>query len=213
MLLSGIYLGRGVAFTLFLLLPATPLTVLLFSASIGLLWLSTVPLTSGLVALMFGTRHVGMLFGIVFLSHQVGAFIGVWLGGGVYEATGAYEAMWVLCIALSLFAADHPPPDPRAAGDGGARREPGMSRRVRDLLLGVALTLVTFAGVAWQAGRRRPTARTATCRRSSARCTDAGLGARFRARAAYRAGHDPSNRRPSCWWRTTRSSAPSSPTT
>ncbi len=103
-LLSGIYLGRGLAFTLFLLLPATPLTVLLFSASIGLLWLSTVPLTSGLVALMFGTRHVGMLFGIVFLSHQVGAFIGVWLGGIVYEATGAYEAMWVLCIALSVFA-------------------------------------------------------------------------------------------------------------
>jgi predicted MFS family arabinose efflux permease len=103
-LLSGIYLGRGAAFTLFLLLPATPLTVLLFSASIGLLWLSTVPLTSGLVALMFGTRHVGMLFGLVFLSHQVGAFIGVWLGGIVYEATGAYDAMWVLCIALSVFA-------------------------------------------------------------------------------------------------------------
>jgi len=56
------------------------------------------------VALMFGTRHVGMLFGLVFLSHQVGAFIGVWLGGIVYEATGAYEAMWVLCIALSVFA-------------------------------------------------------------------------------------------------------------
>jgi MFS family permease len=103
-LLSAIYLGRGAAFALFLLLPATPLTVLLFSAAIGLLWLSTVPLTSGLVALMFGTRHVGMLFGLVFLSHQVGAFIGVWLGGIVYEATGAYEAMWVLCIALGVFA-------------------------------------------------------------------------------------------------------------
>src|ERR687893_676781 len=103
LLLSGIYLGRGITFALFLLLPASPLTVLVFAASIGLLWLSTVPLTSGLVALMFGTRHVGMLFGLVFLSHQVGAFIGVWLGGIVYEGTGAYEAMWVLCIALSVF--------------------------------------------------------------------------------------------------------------
>ena len=79
--------------------------MLVFAAAIGLLWLSTVPLTSGLVALMFGTRHVGMLFGVVFFSHQVGAFIGVWLGGVVYERTGAYDAMWVLCIALSVFAA------------------------------------------------------------------------------------------------------------
>jgi predicted MFS family arabinose efflux permease len=105
LLLSGIYLGRGVAFALFLLLPATPLTVLIFAASIGLLWLSTVPLTSGLVALMFGTRHVGLLFGVVFLSHQVGAFVGVWLGGAVYEATGAYDLMWWLSVALALFAA------------------------------------------------------------------------------------------------------------
>jgi len=104
-LLSGIYLGRGIAFTLFILLPATPLTVLIFAASIGLLWLSTVPLTSGLVALMFGTRHVGLLFGVVFLSHQVGAFVGVWLGGAVYSRTGAYDVMWLLCIALSVMAA------------------------------------------------------------------------------------------------------------
>ena len=79
--------------------------MLVFAASLGLLWLSTVPLTSGLIALMFGTRHVGMLFGVVFLSHQVGAFIGVWLGGAVYERTGAYDLMWVLCSALSVFAA------------------------------------------------------------------------------------------------------------
>jgi MFS family permease len=105
LLLSGIYLGRAIAFALFFLLPQTAFTVLVFAAAIGLLWLSTVPLTSGLVALMFGTRHVGMLFGVVFLSHQVGAFIGVWLGGAVYERTGAYDLMWVLCIALSLFAA------------------------------------------------------------------------------------------------------------
>jgi predicted MFS family arabinose efflux permease len=105
LLLSGIYLARGLAFAMFLLLPVTQLSVLMFAAAIGLLWLSTVPLTSGLVALMFGTRHVGMLFGVVFLSHQVGAFIGAWLGAVVYEGTGGYEAMWWLCIALSVAAA------------------------------------------------------------------------------------------------------------
>jgi MFS family permease len=105
LLLSGIYLSRGIVFALFVLVPTTPGVVLAFAAAMGLLWLSTVPLTSGLVALMFGTRHVGMLFGFVFLSHQVGAFAGVWLGGAIYEATGAYEAMWWLSIALSLAAA------------------------------------------------------------------------------------------------------------
>src|SRR5215208_6269491 len=105
LLLSGIYLGRGLAFAMFLVLPISTASVLVFSALIGLLWLSTVPLTSGLVALMFGTRHAGMLFGLVFLSHQVGAFAGVWLGGAVYEATGAYDAMWWISIALGLGAA------------------------------------------------------------------------------------------------------------
>ena len=105
LLLSGIYLSRAVVFALFVLVPTTPFVVLAFAGAMGLLWLSTVPLTSGLVAVMFGTRHVGMLFGFVFLSHQIGAFIGVWLGGAVYEATGAYEAMWWLSIALSLAAA------------------------------------------------------------------------------------------------------------
>jgi predicted MFS family arabinose efflux permease len=105
LLLSGIYFSRAVAFLLFVLLPPTTLTVLLFGAALGLLWLSTVPLTSGLVALMFGTRHAGMLFGFVFLSHQVGAFAGVWLGGAIYGATGAYDAMWWISIALGLGAA------------------------------------------------------------------------------------------------------------
>jgi MFS family permease len=104
-LLSGIYLARAVAFLLFLLIPTTPVVVLAFGAVIGLLWLSTVPLTSGLVALMFGTRNVGMLFGFVFLSHQIGAFIGVWLGGAIYDATGTYDAVWWLSIALGVFAA------------------------------------------------------------------------------------------------------------
>jgi MFS family permease len=105
LLLSGIYASRAAAFALFVLLPATPVTVLLFAALIGLLWLSTVAPTSGLIALMFGTRHLGVLFGIVFLSHQVGAFVGVWLGGAVYDATGAYDLMWWLSIALGLAAA------------------------------------------------------------------------------------------------------------
>jgi predicted MFS family arabinose efflux permease len=105
LLLSGIYFGRAVLFVLFLALPTTSATVLLFGAGMGLLWLSTVPPTSGLVAVMFGTRHVGMLFGFVFLSHQIGAFLGVWLGGVVYESTGAYDLMWWLSIALALAAA------------------------------------------------------------------------------------------------------------
>jgi MFS family permease len=104
-LLSGIYLARGLAFAIFLVLPTTTAMVLVFSALIGLLWLSTVPLTSGLIALMFGTRHIGMLFGVVFLSHQVGAFVGALLGGSLYESTGSYDTMWVLCILLSVFAA------------------------------------------------------------------------------------------------------------
>jgi MFS family permease len=105
LLLSAIYASRAAAFALFVVLPATPATVLLFSAAIGLLWLSTVPLTSGLIAVMFGTAHLGLLFGIVFLSHQVGAFVGVWLGGVVYDATGAYDLVWWLCIALGMAAA------------------------------------------------------------------------------------------------------------
>ena len=105
LLLSGIYASRAAAFALFFALPASPATVLLFSAAIGLLWLSTVPLTSGLIAVMFGTRHLGLLFGVVFLSHQVGAFAGAWLGGAVYEATGTYDLMWWLSVALGFAAA------------------------------------------------------------------------------------------------------------
>jgi MFS family permease len=105
LLLSGIYASRAAAFALFVVLPATPVTVLVFAALIGFLWLSTVPPTSGLIALMFGTRDLGLLFGIVFLSHQVGAFVGVWLGGAVYDATGAYDLMWWLSILLGLGAA------------------------------------------------------------------------------------------------------------
>ncbi|HEY8369648.1 MAG TPA: MFS transporter [Thermodesulfobacteriota bacterium] len=105
LLLSAIYFGRAVTTALFLLVPITPASVLLFAATMGLLWLSTVPLTSGLVAVMFGTRYMATLFGLVFFSHQVGSFVGVWLGGTLFERTGSYEVVWWLSVALSLAAA------------------------------------------------------------------------------------------------------------
>lgn len=104
-LLSLNYLLRGVAIALFILLPPSPLTTVVFSAVLGLLWLSTVPPTSGLVALMFGTRYMATLYGIVFFSHQVGGFLGVWLGGRLYDATGSYDVVWWLSAALGLYAA------------------------------------------------------------------------------------------------------------
>ena len=104
-LLSGIYALRSVAILAFILVPVTIPSVLVFSAAIGLLWLSTVPPTSGLVAVMFGTRYMGMLFGFVFFSHQVGAFIGVWLGGRLFDTTGSYDVVWWLSVALGVFAA------------------------------------------------------------------------------------------------------------
>ncbi len=104
-LLSGLYAVRGVMILAFLLAPLTPVTAALFGAGMGLLWLGTVPLTSGLVAQIFGLRSVGTLFGIVFLSHQVGAFLGVWLGGRLFDATGSYELVWWMAIALAVLAA------------------------------------------------------------------------------------------------------------
>jgi predicted MFS family arabinose efflux permease len=104
-LLAGIYLGRAAAITLFIVLPPTPVVVLGFAAVMGLLWLSTVPLTSGLVAVMFGRRHLATLFGFVFLSHQIGAFLGVWLGGVAYEQTGSYAPVWWAGVVLALIAA------------------------------------------------------------------------------------------------------------
>ena len=105
LLLCGIYLARAGVIALFLVIPLSPATVVLFAAAMGVLWLSTVPLTSGLVAVMFGTQHMGTLFGFVFLSHQVGAFVGVWLGGAVFAATGGYDIVWWLSIGLGLLAA------------------------------------------------------------------------------------------------------------
>ena len=115
-LLSFLYLLRAVAIALFILLPIGPTTVLLFSAAIGLTWLSTVPLTSGIVAQLFGPRYMATLFGFVFLSHQLGSFLGVWLGGKLFDETGSYNVVWWLGVALGLFAAlVHLPIDERPA--------------------------------------------------------------------------------------------------
>jgi len=104
-LLAVIYLGRAAAITAFVAAPISPLSVYLFAAVIGFLWLSTVPLTSGIVAQIFGVAHLSMLGGFVFLGHQVGSFLGVWLGGVLYDRTGSYDVVWYMSIALGVFAA------------------------------------------------------------------------------------------------------------
>ena len=102
LLLASIYFLRALAIAGFVFFPVTPLTAYLFSAAIGFLWLSTVPLTAGLVTLFFGPRYMGMLYGVAFLSHQIGSFVGVWLGGYVYDTTGSYSLVWYLGILLGL---------------------------------------------------------------------------------------------------------------
>ncbi|HWP25721.1 MAG TPA: MFS transporter [Xanthobacteraceae bacterium] len=104
-ILSAIYFGRALAIIAFISLPASPVVALMFGAVTGLLWLSTVPPTSGLVALMFGTRWLTMLFGFAFFSHQVGGFLGVWLGGVLFEATGSYDSVWWLSVFFGVASA------------------------------------------------------------------------------------------------------------
>jgi len=104
-LLAGIYFARAAAILAFITLPPSTASTLVFAASMGLLWLSTVPPTSGLVALMFGTRWLTMLFGFAFFSHQVGGFLGVWLGGIMFEATGSYNSVWWLSIFFGVASA------------------------------------------------------------------------------------------------------------
>jgi MFS family permease len=104
-LLSAIYTLRSLAIVAFVLAPLTPWSVYLFASAMGFLWLSTVPLTNGIVAEIFGVRYLSMLGGFVFLSHQVGSFLGVWLGGRLYDATGSYDVVWWIAIALGVFAA------------------------------------------------------------------------------------------------------------
>lgn len=104
-ILAFIYLARAVAISLFLIAPLTPASVYVFSAAMGLLWLSTVPPTNAVVAQIFGVAHLSMLSGFVFFSHQIGSFMGVWLGGYLYDRTGSYDVVWYLAIALGVFAA------------------------------------------------------------------------------------------------------------
>ena len=104
-ILSFIYLARAVAIALFLLVPLSPWSVYIFASAMGLLWLSTVPPTNATVAQIFGVAHLSMLGGFVFFSHQVGSFMGVWLGGLLYDKTGSYDIVWYISIALGVFAA------------------------------------------------------------------------------------------------------------
>jgi MFS family permease len=104
-ILSFIYFGRALAVIAFITLPASAASAILFGAVTGLLWLSTVPPTSSLVALMFGTRWLAMLFGFAFFSHQVGGFLGVWLGGMLFEQTGSYNVVWWLSVFFGVASA------------------------------------------------------------------------------------------------------------
>ncbi len=103
-ILAFIYFARAVAISVFLLVPLSPMSVYVFSAVIGFLWLSTVPPTNATVAQIFGVQHLSMLGGFVFFSHQIGSFLGVWLGGLLYDQTGSYDVVWYLAIALGVFA-------------------------------------------------------------------------------------------------------------
>lgn len=120
-LLAWFYLGRSIFMILFIMLPPTPLTAILFGCSMGLLWLGTIPLTSGLIVVFFGPTFLSMLYGVAFLSHQIGSFIGAWLGGRIYDTLGSYDVMWWIVIASGLFAfvinymINEPEPKPRAA--------------------------------------------------------------------------------------------------
>ena len=103
-LLSGIYLGRSIAIALFLLIPISPMTTYIFAAVMGFLWLSTIPLTNGIVAQIFGVKYLTMLSGLIFFSHQLGSFCGAFLGGYLFDQTGSYMVVWEIAIALGVFA-------------------------------------------------------------------------------------------------------------
>ena len=105
LLLASIYFARTLLFAWFILTPMTPVTVIIFSIFIGSLWLATVPLTSGLVAYIYGLKYMGTLYGLVFLSHQIGGFVGVWLGGDFYDRFGSYEIVWWVGVGTGLLSA------------------------------------------------------------------------------------------------------------
>jgi len=104
-LLASIYTGRTIAAAVFIMMPITPVSVIVFSIVMGSLWLATVPLTSGLVAHLYGLRYMGTLYGIIFLSHQIGSFLGVWLGGRLYDLYGDYTMVWWIGVGVGAFSA------------------------------------------------------------------------------------------------------------
>jgi len=141
-LLSAIYAARALVLAGYVLLPPTATTTVIFGALIGLLWLSTVPLTSGIVVSQFGTAHSGTLFGIVFLSHQIGAFAGAWMGGSLADRAGSYDPVWWIAVGLGVFAAlvhllIDEGPQPEAPATGGVRIAP----------LGGVAALLLFLGL------------------------------------------------------------------
>ena len=104
-ILSFIYLGRAIVIAVFVMLPPSVPSALIFAGCMGILWLATIPLTSGIVSQVFGARYLGTLFGFVFLGHQIGSFLGVWMGGLLFDATQSYEVVWWICVALGVIAA------------------------------------------------------------------------------------------------------------
>ena len=127
-LLSGLYALRGLAILVLLLLPLSPASAYVFAGVMGLTWLGTVPLTNGVVAGIFGVKHLAMLTGLVFLSHQVGSFFGGWLGGVIYDATGSYQSVWMIALGLSVVATlANLPIDERPIGQKGGAREPAAA--------------------------------------------------------------------------------------
>ncbi len=128
-ILAFIYLARAVAISVFLLAPLTPASVYVFSAVMGVLWLSTVPPTNATVAQIFGVAHLSMLGGFVFFSHQIGSFMGVWLGGYLYDRTGSYDVVWYIAIGLGVFAALINLPVKEASIDRAIGRTPTLAAR------------------------------------------------------------------------------------
>ena len=125
-LLAALYTARSLGMAAFILLPVSEISVILFSAVMGLLWLATVPLTSGMVAQIFGTQYMAMLYGFVFLNHQMGSFLGIWLGGRLFDSTGSYDMIWWVAIALGLVAALlHFPIDERAVARIAGKQQAG----------------------------------------------------------------------------------------
>ena len=128
LILAGIYGLRAVVIAVYVIVPVSAMSTIVFGAAIGLLWLATVPMTSAIVTQQFGPTHAGTLFGIVFLSHQIGSFIGAWMGGELVDATGSYSIMWWTSVGLGIFAMllhlvidESPVPDPPPGIAGGIR--------------------------------------------------------------------------------------------